>query len=280
MAPHAVIDLFTDEAIEDPVFDAVHLLETRSHRPKIEALRRARFDRAVCLDNDIIAVADPSDMFDLLDRFEVIGVHDNNRNSRNARRLAGGPIPASFPSINSGVLGVRKSARTQALLRAWETRMAAHGHRVDQPALRAVLWEGDVRLGVLPIEYNLMVHDQLWTMTHNQAAPRLLHVRELTALGRPEGDPLAPYELSETFSSAWRTRLHWLLAGDASLSEKGAEVAAAARAFPTWRVKLRSRVFGLARHGPRFFIERARRARASAREDARKEDARKEDGRR
>ncbi|MGR3484489.1 MAG: putative nucleotide-diphospho-sugar transferase [Paracoccaceae bacterium] len=216
--PDAAIDLFTDAPeFEDPVFDAVHMLERDSRRPKIEALRRARFDRTVCLDNDVIALADVGDIFDSLDRFDIVGVHDNNRNAPNALRMLDTPLPATFPSINSGMLGVRGTPACRDLLAAWDDRMRQTREGTDQPALREVLWHSDLRLGILPIEYNLMSLGLIKRMNHFHGAPRLLHVREITKFGRDIGDPRHPYELGDYFSPGFQRQLKGMLAADATV---------------------------------------------------------------
>ena len=215
--PDARIDVFADHRIDDPIFDRVFRLKRTWHRPKIEALRRSRFERTVYLDNDIIAVADASDIFTLLEKFDIVGVHDNNRNSPNARGTAGPALPAAFPSINGGVLGIRRSPAVQQLLTDWEARMEAHGMRVDQPSLRSLLWETDLRLGILPIEYNLMNHPEISAMTEQYAAPRFIHMRELNRLSRPPGDPETPFDLADFYSRRQLAHLRGLLDNDETL---------------------------------------------------------------
>lgn len=215
--PDAQIDLFSDKKIKDEVFDRVVKLDRNWHRPKIEALRRSRFARTVYLDNDIITVADASDIFALLEKFDIVGVHDNNRNSTNAMGTAGPPLPAAFPSINGGVLGIRRSPMVKQLLTDWEARMEAHGMRLDQPSLRSLLWESDLRLGILPIEYNLMNHPQIPALTEQCTAPRFIHMRELNRLGRPPGDPNRPFDLAEFYSRRQMAHLQGLIANDETL---------------------------------------------------------------
>jgi len=182
--PNALIDIYTDRELDDPVFDKDFILQRTWHRPKIEALRRSRFDRTIYLDNDIITIADPSDVFDVLDRFDLVGVHDNARNSTNALNVAGPSLPASFPSINSGVIGINRSMMIDQLLSDWEKRMAEFSHFTDQPSLRSLLWEQEINFGVLPIEYNLMAHANVRAMNHQSTVPRFLHVREVSKFGR------------------------------------------------------------------------------------------------
>ena len=215
--PDAQIDLYTDRKIKDDVFDRVVKLDRNWHRPKIEALRRSRFERTVYLDNDIITVADASDIFVLLERFDIVGVHDNNRNSRNATGTAGPALPAAFPSINGGVLGIRRCPEIQQLLTDWEARMEANGMDKDQPSLRSLLWESDLRLGILPIEYNLMNHPLIPALTEQCAAPRFIHMRELNRLGRPAGDPAQPFHLSEFYGRRQMAHLRGLIDNDATL---------------------------------------------------------------
>ena len=215
--PAAAIDLFTDHPVVDPVFDRIRPLERSSHRPKMEALRRSRFDRTIYLDCDILAVADVSDIFEVLNRFDLVGAHENKRNGNVARQTVPGSPPNAFPQINSGVLGLRKSPATAALLTSWETAVHDGGHRRDQPILRKLLYESDIRIHILPFEYNLMQVNLMLAMGPGMTAPRLLHRTVLHAPDRDPGDPMTPYRLEEAMRPAVIAALRRLLATDRSL---------------------------------------------------------------
>lgn len=174
--PEVAIDLFTDEPVEDEVFDAVHLVEHVTRRPKMEALIRSRFQRSVYLDSDVVAVAPMPEVFDLLRHFDVAGVHEQFGNAPIPMQTYRTEIPISFRQINGGVLGIRKSPGTDAFLREWKRVFDEEDLEFDQPPLRELLFLSDLRLAILPVEYNYMHHGYLSNSTRRMLAPRLLHI--------------------------------------------------------------------------------------------------------
>lgn len=173
--PDIPIDLFTDTPTDAPVFDQIHTLERSWHRPKMGALRRSRFARTIYLDADLFVLADISDIFDTLDQFDIAAAHDQERNDVCAVRQWTKPLPSAFPQYNSGVIGIKRSPQTDALLRQWEDAVFSANADRDQPALREFLYDSDLRIATLPPEYNLMDISQLATWTSQAAAPRVIH---------------------------------------------------------------------------------------------------------
>jgi hypothetical protein len=64
-------------------------------------------------------------------------------------------LPAAFPQLNTGVVAVRRTPRTRAVIeRGREIYAANPHHRHDQPALREAVYRSDVAVHALPPEYN------------------------------------------------------------------------------------------------------------------------------
>ena len=187
--PGVPIDLFADRPCDDPVFARVHPLERAWFRPKFEALRRSRFERTIYLDCDLRVLAPLGDVFEALGRFELAGAHDAYRNARRAVVGHGEPVPAAFPQINSGVVGL-SGGRARRVMAEVEADLVASGAPKDQPVLRAHLWRSDLRLLVLPEEYNLMAYRQTLMWTDARAAPRVIHSPRMKANPSVEIDPL------------------------------------------------------------------------------------------
>lgn len=177
--PGLAVDLFTDGTVTDPVFDQVHQLGRSWFRPKFEALRRSRFQRTICLDADVIVVADLRDVFEVLGRFDFVAVHEQRRNTASAMRQLTRPMPAAFPQINGGMIGLRKSPATQDFIDLVERTMIEGKHGRDQYVLRELLFDSDLRLWVLPPEYNLMAVRQVEVQGTKFTAPRVLHLPRL-----------------------------------------------------------------------------------------------------
>ena len=175
VAPDALIDIFTDVDVPDDLFDQVHPLEQSWFRPKFEALRRSRFARTVCLDADMFIVADPSDILEELRRFDVAACHNQRRNTDWSRRPWRKEIPAAFPQINGGLIGIRKGPEVLQMIEACEAAIRDENLRSDQPVLRELLYDSDLRLTILPPEYNLVDFDMIETWTQRHTAPRIIH---------------------------------------------------------------------------------------------------------
>jgi hypothetical protein len=179
--PGATVHLYCDaHPAKGHCFDKVHLLsDSSSKRPKFEALRRAEFDRTIYLDADTFVCADISDIFFTLDRFDIAGAHVALRNSRHSHRIHKLQLPNSFPQINTGVLGIRRSARISDFLSQVDAEMSAADSSVDQPIFRELLWNSDLRIAVLPQEYNFKRIDELATLSSSHCAPRVIHDSDL-----------------------------------------------------------------------------------------------------
>jgi hypothetical protein len=65
-------------------------------------------------------------------------------------------VPAAFPEFNCDVVLWRRSPAVDDLLREWRDLYLrnAFGHRHDQGAFRSVVYRSDLRVAVLPPEYN------------------------------------------------------------------------------------------------------------------------------
>jgi hypothetical protein len=141
-------------------FDELRILPAReSEFWFVDAVRYFGFavesihdERLLYLDTDTHVCADLSDIFKMLDRFDVVGAHAPGRKTAPGASY----VPDGFPEINVGVNGIRRNPQTLWLVSEWYTRMKRNPQNNDQPALRSLLWDNaaTIRLGVLPPEYN------------------------------------------------------------------------------------------------------------------------------
>ncbi len=211
--PDAVIDLYTDQQISDPVFDCIHQTSDSFFRPKIEAMQRSRFARTVYLDADTIVVADISDLFPLLDKFDLAAAHALHRGRPMGDMEL--TVPAAFPQFNSGLVVLRRSEATQMFLSRWGVEMRATGAEADQPSMRRLLFSGNLRIATLPPEYNLFRMSHLDFMDQTLGAPRMLHVQALH--NGPPGDPEKPFDVVEAIGEERARHLSALIAAEPAL---------------------------------------------------------------
>lgn len=176
--------LWTDVADESlrSVFDEVRLIENPQHSfaDKVPPLLESPFEKTLFLDTDTQVCEPLDDLFVMLDRFDVLAAHAPMRVTWPQPE-----IPDGFVEINSGVLAWRKNERTALMFQKWLMFYRAHvevtGQRDDQPALRRALYESDVRLGILPAEYNFRT---VLPGFAGRGPVRILHGRGLESVAR------------------------------------------------------------------------------------------------
>lgn len=153
----------------------------------MDFLPQSPFDKTVYLDSDTLLEADIGELFELLDRFDVLATHDWARKRRSLSRKIPdyGKIPYAFSEVNGGVLAWANRPQTRAWLDRWRGLYYRHqdpGGR-DQATLRMSLWESKVSLYILPREFNVRgrnarahVKRQRKKMGPEHLKPRIIHL--------------------------------------------------------------------------------------------------------
>lgn len=152
---HPAIDqVITDSALEDAD-------EAKAH--KIDCIANSPFRRTLFLDTDTRVLDRIDELFELLDEFDIGLAHAPNRLYFGDGEYPGekeypSDVPKSFPEMNTGVMVYNgESSSIESLFEAWRLRykeMQVLGAARDQISFREVLYESDVRMTVLPPEYN------------------------------------------------------------------------------------------------------------------------------
>jgi lipopolysaccharide biosynthesis glycosyltransferase len=174
--PALEIDLFTDRPIRAEPFSRISILENVWVRSKIDAMISSRFEKSLYLDADTLVLADLSDVFNILDRFDIAFTHDQARNHFLVRREYKREFPNTFPQVNGGVIAFRKSQEVIDFLTEWRSLVIEHAIGKDQPALRELLWDTNLKYAILPPEYNLRDLTFIEKMhARYHTAPRIIH---------------------------------------------------------------------------------------------------------
>lgn len=152
--------LFTDFDVNNSVFENVVVVDPKHKRAKIDFISESPYDKTLYLDSDTEIARDVSDIFAVLDRFDMAATHDLSRkSSRWSKKIPEyDAIPYSFPEYNGGVIGYRRSRATEEMFSLWKEyfyryRTVTNGQ--DQASFRISLWQSDVSIHTLPIEYNV-----------------------------------------------------------------------------------------------------------------------------
>lgn len=171
--------LFTDQAnISSKWVDSVSHIENPHARSKIDYLSKSPFDNTLFLDADTRVVKDISELFQLLDRFEIAIAHAQKRNHFPTTQSWKTQLPYAFPQMNSGVILYKKTEATLKLWQDWQKSYHKTGFHKDQVTLRELLWTSDLKLYILPPEYNIRFEKYLTVWTEKEADPKILHFAE------------------------------------------------------------------------------------------------------
>ena len=84
-------------------------------------------------------------------------------------------IPEAFPQLNGGVILYRANAAVHQMLADWKQAYHTAGFKWDQVTLRELLWKSDLRLFILPPEYNVRYSKYLEVWEADEARPKILH---------------------------------------------------------------------------------------------------------
>jgi len=182
--PELKIHIYTDDVDKckaSGFFDSVERIENPHRRSKVDYMGLTPFKKTLFLDADTRVVADFTDVFFLLEKYDVAMVHAMRRAHKNPR-FWNIQLPYSFPQLNSGVFLYRKNDKVLEFLAKWKEAFHTAGIGKDQVTLRELLWLSDLNIYVLPPEYNVRYQKfvDIWAacQQQNEAVPKILHMRK------------------------------------------------------------------------------------------------------
>jgi len=158
-------------------FTSVATVDQPHRRSKVDYMSRSPFDRTLYLDSDTMLNADVRGAFQILDRFDLALCHAHRRNAAMRLKPWRVPLPQAFPQYNAGVIFFRRTPAVQAFLEDWRDRFHEAGFLQDQMTLRELLWLTDLRLGVLPPEYNVRFLKYHYLWSREEATTKIFHLR-------------------------------------------------------------------------------------------------------
>lgn len=153
------ITLFTDRDIDCEYIDEIKIIKPDHIRSKVDYISESPYKKTLYLDSDTVIARNISDMFDVLDRFDVGVTHDYARKRENYCNIPEyDRIPYSFSEVNGGIMAFNDSDKVKAFFKLWKKYFYKYRHLTsgwDQVSLRISLWESQVRLHHYPPEYNV-----------------------------------------------------------------------------------------------------------------------------
>lgn len=139
-------------------------------------MSKTPFESTLYLDSDTMIVDDISELFGLLDRFDIAIAHAHKRNFHLTAEQWRENLPPSFPQFNSGVILYKKSLQVSAFLANWRDSFHTAKIKKDQVTLRELIWLSDLRIATLPPEYNIRYQKYIRTWSPAEASPKILHM--------------------------------------------------------------------------------------------------------
>jgi hypothetical protein len=155
--PDMHVTLFSDRDVRVGHFDKIVLIENPHYgmADKILSIQQSPYERTLYLDADTYICDDVSELFALLDRFDIAATHKGRRFWFPAEG-----VPESFPEFNGGVISFKNSPLVRDLFVDWYRRFKHHKPSADFPAVpdeaafREAMYFSNVRIATLTSEYN------------------------------------------------------------------------------------------------------------------------------
>lgn len=143
----------------EPSFDFDHIINISNphygFQDKISNMSRSPFEQTLYLDTDIYMGSNVSELFELLNKFDLGLAYNHNREAYNPPE-----VPDSFPEYNTGVIVYRNDENFRRFTETWEENhdeILSEVKTHDQPSFRKTLFDSDLRIATLTPEYNCMV---------------------------------------------------------------------------------------------------------------------------
>lgn len=163
--PDSHVTLFSDQQPQSDLFDAVTIIEQPqySFMDKIQQLKHSPYEHTLFLDTDTLVCGPLDELFTLLAAYDIAAAYDNI-----GRSVPVPAVPSPLPEFNTGVMVFRQSDKWQAFCDAWRDRYQYYidgglknfGDMPvnDQTPFLECIHSGDLRMAVLPGEYNCPMH--------------------------------------------------------------------------------------------------------------------------
>lgn len=204
--PNLPVHIFTDcDTASFGCFDSSTKILTPHRRSKLDFFSETPYKKTLYLDADTRVCEDIAPMFDLLDNFEFAVAHDSGRGKHINKYTGQAPserdkpdkkyisqAPASFMPLNSGVILYRTTDPVIAFFKTWKEAYDKAGFKSDQLTFRDQLWLRDLKLWILPPEYNCRPKSFIKALRNENIAPIILHLNDFKReAGIPSIDSLS-----------------------------------------------------------------------------------------
>lgn len=172
---------------DDPFIDVV-VTSTNKPRTRLASLYMTPYQHTLAMDCDTIVLDNISDIFNILDKYEFCICHAHNRQINylryNSYKL-GEDIPYAFTQHNGGVILFDRNKEVLNFLKDWHNRYKEYVKKnipKDQVSMRKMLWKHNLRMYVLPPEYNVNKAKWFKIWEEAEAKPLIFHYTMIETL--------------------------------------------------------------------------------------------------
>lgn len=184
------IHLFTDQKVSEEeklLFYSINYVPNLHARSKVDYIGLSPFNKTIYLDTDVIVVKKIDELFDLLDKYNILATLDTARKRENISKKISeySKIPYSFGEVNSGLLCFNDFAK-ENIIKKWPKvfyKYIKESGGWDQPSLRILLWKSNASLYILPPEFNIRSKKLIEKVKNNKhlfgeehMSPRVYHL--------------------------------------------------------------------------------------------------------
>ncbi len=141
-----------------------------SKKTLVDALLDTPFEYTVYLAEHCLVLHSILPFFKILEKYEMIVTHDFTYNHEDDST----ELPASYPFYNYDVFGIVKNKHTRAFLESWKQKKQSGQ---DSPVVfRQLCWESDLKIYVLPPEWNIFQKKYLYLWNEQEVQPAVLSI--------------------------------------------------------------------------------------------------------
>jgi len=179
--PNINITLFTDKPKNNKFVNIEKIIKVKGTRIKQNHLFNSPYENTLYLDATSGVVGQLTEIFGLLDRFDIACVQDIIRKHDKKSKIYPeyADIPDGFPEYSGGIILFKKNNRVEEFFKTWQRNMKTWynltGVEKDQPALRVSLWQCEnLKTHTLPPEFSIR------TKKYHNIVPRVYHFHNIT----------------------------------------------------------------------------------------------------
>lgn len=147
--PNLPVTILAHEEVKTPEFDEAVAVEKSyySFEDKVVYMYDSPYDRTLFLDTDTYICEDFSELFGILDNFDIAAVHAPTKIPGTVNG-----VPECYQQMNTGMILFKKSPEVKKFCEYW-IKIFKSGDP-DQPSFREALFKSNLRIATLTAEYN------------------------------------------------------------------------------------------------------------------------------